>query len=252
MSYYNKKLISRGKILSGGQKARGKVSYPLDTPHIVYLTLSVSLARAIYSRASTLILDDVISAVDAETAQHIIKHCFQGPIMQGRTVIIASHAVEALGPLAEKAIFLDQGQVVWKGTGPELLASKHMLHLMSDIKAETMAQSDNEKRIIDLADLIPPSKRESPNDFVIQEAPLKTPKQLILDEKRGKGHITYKLCLKLIQYNGSWIFHFGMLVILLAVATAPVASRHVLEWVLHCLLVSQDITDHQEMDKQES
>lgn len=33
----------------------------------------MSLARAVYSRASLLLLDDVLSAVDAHTAQHIVR-----------------------------------------------------------------------------------------------------------------------------------------------------------------------------------
>jgi ABC-type Na+ transport system ATPase subunit NatA len=93
------------------------------------LTFSVSLARAVYSRASTIVLDDVISAVDAHTSQHIINKCFQSPLMAGRTIIIASHAVEALAPLADQAIYLDEGRVQWQGTGPELLESEHMSHL---------------------------------------------------------------------------------------------------------------------------
>jgi ABC-type multidrug transport system fused ATPase/permease subunit len=42
----------RGLNLSGGQKAR------------------VSLARAVYSRASTLLLDDILSALDSGTTAH--------------------------------------------------------------------------------------------------------------------------------------------------------------------------------------
>ncbi|OAX31449.1 hypothetical protein K503DRAFT_860742, partial [Rhizopogon vinicolor AM-OR11-026] len=57
----------RGVNLSGGQKAR------------------VSLARAVYSRASILLLDDVLSAVDAHTAHHLYYKCIKGELMTGRT-----------------------------------------------------------------------------------------------------------------------------------------------------------------------
>ena len=45
----------KGINLSGGQKVR------------------ISLARAVYSRASTLLFDDILSAVDAHTAAHIVS-----------------------------------------------------------------------------------------------------------------------------------------------------------------------------------
>ena len=46
--------------MSGGQKARGK--HPHIRLHFLLNLLSVSLARAVYSRASLLLLDDVLSA----------------------------------------------------------------------------------------------------------------------------------------------------------------------------------------------
>lgn len=48
--------------LSGGQKARGINSFHLFTICDLYSWYAVSLARAVYSRASTLLLDDVLSA----------------------------------------------------------------------------------------------------------------------------------------------------------------------------------------------
>lgn len=58
----------------------------------------VSLARAIYSRASVLFLDDVLSAVDAETAHHIFENALKGPLLRGRTVVLVSHHVQLCVP----------------------------------------------------------------------------------------------------------------------------------------------------------
>lgn len=110
----------RGKLLSGGQKAR------------------VSLARAVYSRASVLLLDDVISAVDAQTSQHIIKHCFSSSLMSDRTVILASHAVESLASLAAHAIYLDDA-CLWQDSGSQLLETEHMAHLKSESRSHPVA-----------------------------------------------------------------------------------------------------------------
>ena len=50
----------RGINLSGGQKARGVST--VEGYFSLLMIMAVSLARAIYSRASILLLDDVLSA----------------------------------------------------------------------------------------------------------------------------------------------------------------------------------------------
>jgi len=64
-----------GINLSGGQKWR------------------VSLARAVYSRAEILVMDDIFSAVDAHIGRHLFEMCINGDICRARTVIIATHHV---------------------------------------------------------------------------------------------------------------------------------------------------------------
>ncbi|KAI0066796.1 multidrug resistance-associated ABC transporter [Artomyces pyxidatus] len=87
----------RGVNLSGGQKAR------------------VSLARAVYSRASILLLDDVLSAVDAHTAHHLYYECLKGDLMRGRTVVLVSHHVQLCSPGASYIVALDNGRVLYQG-----------------------------------------------------------------------------------------------------------------------------------------
>lgn len=65
----------KGTVLSGGQKAR------------------ISLARAIYSSAKYVLLDDVFSAVDAHTGE-ILLSCLTGKLMRFRTCILVTHAVD--------------------------------------------------------------------------------------------------------------------------------------------------------------
>lgn len=60
----------KGLTLSGGQKAR------------------ITLARAIYSRAQILILDDVLAALDVHTARWVVDKCLQGDLVRGRTVLL--------------------------------------------------------------------------------------------------------------------------------------------------------------------
>lgn len=60
---------AKGVSLSGGQKAR------------------VALARAVYSRAKHVLLDDPLAAVDSHTAAALVTDCLAGPLMKGRTVV---------------------------------------------------------------------------------------------------------------------------------------------------------------------
>lgn len=68
----------RGSLLSGGQRQR------------------ISLARALYSPASTLLLDDVFSALDTHTTSRVYKSCFQSGMLADRTVILATHLPSAV------------------------------------------------------------------------------------------------------------------------------------------------------------
>ncbi|WWD17007.1 hypothetical protein CI109_101443 [Kwoniella shandongensis] len=77
-----------GVTLSGGQKAR------------------VNLARCIYSRAKTVYLDDILSAVDAHTCQFIYQECLKGSLLKDRTVVLVSHHVGLVLPGAQYVISL--------------------------------------------------------------------------------------------------------------------------------------------------
>jgi ABC-type multidrug transport system fused ATPase/permease subunit len=77
--------------LSGGQKAR------------------VALARAVYSQARILLLDDPISALDFNTAEQIVSKCFDGPLMKGRIVVLVTHRIDLVRRLATQYIEIDDG-----------------------------------------------------------------------------------------------------------------------------------------------
>jgi ABC-type multidrug transport system ATPase subunit len=83
-----------GVGLSGGQKAR------------------VSLARAIYSKADTLLLDDPLSALDHQTAELIVRKCLGGPLLEGRTTILVTHRTELCLGIATQVIQMTNGRAV--------------------------------------------------------------------------------------------------------------------------------------------
>ncbi|TPX49645.1 hypothetical protein SeMB42_g02545 [Synchytrium endobioticum] len=92
----------RGINLSGGQKAR------------------ISLAKAAYSYAKVILLDDVLSAVDAPTARHLVTEAICG-LLAGRSVILVSHAVPLVLPRANYLVVMDFGRIVQAGSPYEVL-----------------------------------------------------------------------------------------------------------------------------------
>ncbi|KAJ3247541.1 hypothetical protein HDU78_003954 [Chytriomyces hyalinus] len=93
----------RGTTLSGGQRQR------------------ISLARAVYAPSQVVLLDDVLSAVDAKTAKHILRECLLGPLMQNRTRVLVTHAVDLLLPEAEFMVVMQSGGAAAVGSVDSVL-----------------------------------------------------------------------------------------------------------------------------------
>ena len=89
-----------GISLSGGQKQR------------------LGIARAILANPDILILDDSLSAVDANTEKTIIENIKNH--RQGKTNIIVSHRISAVRH-ADKILVLENGEVLSEGSHAELL-----------------------------------------------------------------------------------------------------------------------------------
>lgn len=90
----------RGVTLSGGQKQR------------------VSIARALIKDPSILVLDDPLSAVDADTEEEILTGL--SGYYGGRTVLIVSHRLSPLRG-CDRIVVLEQGAIVEEGSHAELL-----------------------------------------------------------------------------------------------------------------------------------
>ena len=99
---YDTVLGERGVTVSGGQKQR------------------ISIARALMKKASILILDDSVSAVDTETERTIISNLRE--TRKGMTTILIAHRVSTVEKM-DKIIFIDDGKVLAVGTHDTLLAT---------------------------------------------------------------------------------------------------------------------------------
>jgi len=113
---------------------------------------------------------------------------------------------------------------VWQGHGKELLKSEYMTHLQTSSLSEP-------------AEVVPMLKAESSkthgDEIEFREGVLKTPKQLIEEEKRAKGNVDLHHWQKLKEFNGSNVWWMGMFVIMIFSALAPIGGRKAIEWVCH-------------------
>ena len=81
----------RGTSLSGGQRAR------------------INLARALYTNADIYLLDDPLSAVDANVAKHIFEKCIKG-YLKSKVVILVTHQLQFVRA-AEQIVVLKDGKL---------------------------------------------------------------------------------------------------------------------------------------------
>ena len=95
----------KGISLSGGQKQR------------------ISLARAVYSSARHLLLDDCLSAVDSHTAKHLFRQALTGPLMFNRSCVLVTHNITLAVPQADHVVVLENGKVAAQGRPDDVAAT---------------------------------------------------------------------------------------------------------------------------------
>ncbi|KAF5286347.1 hypothetical protein FQR65_LT12641 [Abscondita terminalis] len=93
----------RGASLSGGQRAR------------------INLARAVYKNADIYLLDDPLSAVDAQVGKEIFENCIRN-YLKGKTVVLVTHQLQYLANV-DHIVVLDKGLVIAQGSCSDLQKS---------------------------------------------------------------------------------------------------------------------------------
>jgi ABC-type glutathione transport system ATPase component len=213
----------------------------------------------VYSRASVLLLDDVLSAgmltvccsatlqslmnlsfleVDAHTAHHLYHECLKGDLMQGRTVILVSHHVQLCAPGASYIVALDNGRVQFHGDYREFQASGVMDGLVQSGQSEKKdgnGAATVEETIPDVTYMEPSSaashtepSSESSSTTVSAEAKLeikKVPRVLVEEEKRAVGRVSRNVwATYILAFGNSWSWTLLITILVLA-ALSPVAEN---------------------------
>lgn len=200
----------RGVNLSGGQKARGSFRSRIVCTALISNVQTVSLARAVYSRASVLLLDDVLSAVDAHTADHLFNNCLRGELMEGRTVLLVSHHVQLCAPGASYIVALDNGRIQFQGDRQEFYASGVIDGLVQP--GAVPGQEEDEAKIagakgsVEAIAAAPSEASSTAASSAIlidsKSGQKKTPRKLVEEEKRAVGRINKDVWLTYIRAAG--------------------------------------------------
>jgi ABC-type multidrug transport system fused ATPase/permease subunit len=104
-------------------------SFPLDS-------IRLAIARAVYSQADIIILDDCLSAVDAHTAKHLYENCLMGELMANRTRILVTHHVGLCLKGAEYIVAMRNGEIAGSGHPADVIKTGVLGEELSQIQEE--------------------------------------------------------------------------------------------------------------------
>lgn len=206
---------ANGINLSGGQKWR------------------VSFARALYSRAGILVLDDIFSAVDAHVGRQLLDEALTGELGKGRTRILVTHHVALCLPKTKYSVLLGDGGVRHAGTIGELRKSGHLEAILEhDVEAQRKDEEEANEQALPTVDaggalkkmLTNRSKSSrrasilSVNDKSVSRRLSNAkndtndtmqkaePKKFTEEEKRETGSIKYRIYAEYIRASGGLSF----------------------------------------------
>ncbi|KAF9134866.1 hypothetical protein BGW39_005581 [Mortierella sp. 14UC] len=177
----------QGVTLSGGQKQR------------------VSLARAIYSDAAVLLLDDCLSAVDSHTGKHLFQ-TLTGPLLEARTVVMATHQVQLTLSAASTVLVLNKGEVLGIGT-PEEAISKEWVE---NVTLNSSAQSSDDNSEISTLN----GESKTKKDDIIDDGKTKKERfsvKLTEEEKKQEGAVAWRVYKIYLNASGGWLFWLGLI-----------------------------------------
>jgi len=204
-----------GINLSGGQKWR------------------VSLARAIYSRAGILIMDDIFSAVDAHVGRHIFERCISGDLCRGRTIVLATHHVDLCLPKARVVVELAGGAVKSLVTNKPPPPQNEVGGLSLSLTAETPSPQDRSSQQLPMVQKTHPhpdqpvSANPALTDSDAPRVPRK-PRKFVYAESRTYGAVRAAIYWAYLRAAGNvwWAWWAIVLVGCVSVQTTVLGKLH--------------------------
>ncbi|KAI8621550.1 ABC transporter type 1, transmembrane domain-containing protein [Chytriomyces sp. MP71] len=202
----------KGVSISGGQKQR------------------ISLARAVYSSATVVLLDDPLSAVDAPTARHLLKDAILTKL-KGRTVILVTHAVSLTAPFADHVVIVQNGQVISQGTPTEIANDPNVEDITHQMLAQSISMDDEDSGHV---------KKDDKKDVVASD---EDGTKLVDDEARATGSVSLKIYKTYWDAGGGLLFLFSFLFLNLMQSGANVST----DWWLSKWTSAANVTSNATM-----
>ncbi|XP_054158178.1 ATP-binding cassette sub-family C member 4-like, partial [Oppia nitens] len=219
----------RGVTLSGGQKAR------------------ITLARALYNNADIYLLDDPLSAVDSEVANHIFEKCIT-EYLKSKSVILVTHQIQFIKK-AHKILVLREGRPLAVGSYTELMEAG--IDFMSLIKTEE--KSDN--NVIN---------KQQMNDVIISDNVFRQraisrissqsgheansggdSDEKLADELKASGSVDARIYWEYIRSGaGSLLLVIGLISTLLAQGLENYSDIWLSEWINRDTNYNSNVTDN--------
>lgn len=185
-----------GINLSGGQKQR------------------VSVARAAYSNADIIILDDPLSALDPEVGRKLFDECVV-KLMKGKTRIMVTNQLQCLR-YCDTVVAVGKGQIIEQGSYDHLHKNKgEVQRLLSDLtkshQTDVTEDDIGRNRSNSNSSQENTIRKESVSEDKKSEVNVDKKKdKLVTDEERNIGAVTMQVYKKYV-INGGGYMRFGLL-----------------------------------------
>ncbi|XP_026726078.1 multidrug resistance-associated protein 4-like [Trichoplusia ni] len=194
----------RGVSLSGGQRAR------------------INLARAIYREADIYLLDDPLSAVDANVGRQLFDGCIKG-YLGGRTCVLVTHQIHYL-KAADYIVVLNNGSIENMGSYEELAKSGTEFSLLLSDQAGNGETSDAKSRPSMLRGISKMSVKSQDDDDEEKA-------QVLEAEERGTGSLKFEVIKAYLNSVQSWtVVILTLLAVLFTQASATTADYWLSFW----------------------
>lgn len=186
----NTEIGANGINLSGGQKWR------------------ITLARAMYSRAGILVLDDIFSAVDAHVGRHIFTKCINGELAAGRTRILVTHHVALCESKTKYLVELGDGGVLHAGFVSEMEEDGTLEQIKSHEQSQEDIETDEDPTAVNSEGSSDDGEAEGDEDGnTLKKVTSKImARKFVEDEKREQGAVQKHIYYTYLQDAGGWPF----------------------------------------------